>query len=284
MADTPRNVRNAIKSFVPNWLSDQPVLNIGFSVLFIIALTCDFFIEQLFQGVLAALPGQGDPTTLAYIGRSRGLIRGLSETDASYIARLIGWLGLWNVAGGAETLVLLIQAYLGNNLVVRLVDRAGNFVTANADGTTTKIKDINWDWDSGIAATYGQPSRVSFWGDTWLIVYTTDGRWPVYTSRSDPAFLAAWGTYNGLGSGHQVPRAAVDGVYQILASFKGAHTWMVALMFTDDTTQFVPLFLGFPDGQEADWSREIAGVRTPDRTTATGGGHYIRYWIPPFGG
>jgi hypothetical protein len=280
---TPRNIRNAIKSFIPNWLSDRPGLNIGFSVIFVVALMADMFIEQLFQGTDAPLPGIGTPTALPYIGRMRGMIRGLGEADAAYIARLIGWLDLWAVAGGAETLVQLIQTVLGGGLVIRLIDRAGNFVTANADGTTTKVTDATWDWDSEIAAH--APSRAAFWGDTWLVIYNTDGRWPTYTNTSDPAWIAAWGTYQGFGAGLQVPRNAVDIVYQVVASFKGAHTWLAAIITCEDPTLFVPGSLGgIPSGDFGNFGHyDMSNVYVRARLQ-THFGSKVRYWIPTFGG
>lgn len=279
----PRNIRNAIKSFVPNWLSDRPLLNVGFSFIFVVALMCDLFIEQLFQGTLAPFPGQGTPTALPLIGRMRGMIRGLSESDASYIARLINWLDLWAVAGGAETLALLVQVVLGGNLVVRVVDRAGNFVTANANGTTTYVKDTSWDWDSEIATH--APSRAGFWGDTWIIVYNTDGRWPTYSSLTDPAWLAAWGTYQGFGTGLQIPRNAVDIVYQVVAPFKGAHTWLAAIITCEDPSLFVPgSLMGIPDGASGNWGHYDGSNNYVRARLQTHLGLKVRYWIPTYGG
>lgn len=276
---TVRNIRNSLKSFIPNWLADVPGLNVGFAVLFVVALVLDMFIETMFEGGQAPFPGFGTNTALPYIGQSRALPRGLTETDDEYIVRLLAWLETWDNAGSAETLVQLIQTFLGNNLVIRLIDRNGNFVTANADGTTTFTTDATWDWDSAISA------RSSWWGDTWIVVYVTDGRYPAYTSRSDAAFLAAWGTTQGFGYGHQIPRNVIDGIFAITGAFKAAHTWIPALIWTDDTSLFNPGALGgIPDGHYGNFSKTNgSNQQVPARITAHTG-HYIRYWLPPAGG
>lgn len=274
-----RTIRNAVKRFVPNWLADVPGLNVGFSVLYTVSLILDMMIETILEGVRAPLPGLGDNSALPFIGQSRALPRGLTETDAAYIARLQAWLDTWDNAGSAETLVQLIQIFLGNNLVVRLIDRNGNFVTVNADGTTTFTTDATWDWDSFA------PERSSWWGDTWIVIYVTDGRYPVYASRSDAAFLATWGTTQNFGYGHRVTRGVIDGIYAITGVFKAAHTWIPAIIWTNDTTLFVPGSLGgTPDGHYANWSKvNGSNQQVPARITAHTG-HYIRYWLPPAGG
>jgi hypothetical protein len=276
--DNPRNIRDAIKSWCPNWL----LRNQGFRWIFGMALSADFFSEAMFDGVLAPLPSQGTPTALPLIGQSRGIVQGLLESDDAYAARLVSWLTTWESAGSAETLVGLIQGFLGNNLVVRLLDRHGNFVTANADGTISLDSDPTWNWDGSAV-----PSTANNWSDMWMVVYVTDGRFPITsTAFTDPAWTSAWGNNEGGGLGHQVPRVMVDGMYRIIANFKGAHTYLQAIIFTNDTTQFVPGSLGsIPDGHYAGWSkRDGSNDQVPARTTDLGGGKYIRYWTPLTGG
>lgn len=273
-----RNIRDSIKSFIPNWLANRLALQVAFKVIYIIALMCDLAVEAMLEGFRAPMPGLGTPTALPYIGQTRGLIRGLTETDASYIARLLKWLDLWEQAGSAETLVQLVQVFLGNNLVVRLVDRSGNFVTANANGTTTFTTDGNWDWDDAIV------ERFTWWGDLWLIVYDTDGRYPTYSNLSDPTWIAQWGTYQNFGTGHEVTRNVVDGIYAITGSFKSPHTWLSAIVWCTDPLYFIPHSLsGTPDGNFGNWGRDIGDVTSPARLTQTVGGT-IRYWTPQFGG
>jgi hypothetical protein len=68
--------------------------------------------------------------------------------------------------------------------------------------------------------------------DIWIVLYVTDARWPFYYRASiDPAFIAAWGA-GTLGTGHQVPREAYQGVMNIIADMKGAHTYVQAVIIS----------------------------------------------------
>lgn len=275
----PRNLRHALKSLVPNWMADNPNgLNVTFAVLFAIALMGDLFIEAMTEGVFAAWPGAGTTTSLPLIGRSRGFIRGVAETDDAYAARLRAWLDTWPEAGSDALLVRLIQNYLGGNLVVRAVDRRGKFTTIDSGGVITTTIDATWNFDAT-----ENPERVGWWSDLWVIVYL-DGRWATYASLSDAGWLAAWGT-TLTGTGHAVPAGIADDIKVILSVFKGAHSYVEALVFTTDTSIFVPGSLGvtYPDGRWGNWSRVSGGVEIPARATVSGGG-VIRYWIPAGGG
>ena len=279
----PRNIRNAIKSFIPNWLSDRPGLKWAFSVLFTVALVCDMFVETMFQGVLAPLPGvQGSTSTaLNLIGQARGLLRGLLEDDDSYAATLRAWLDIWGTAGSAETLVTQVQRYLGASYTVRLIDRNGNTKQIDPDGTIHTYSSGSWDWDS-----VSNPERSLWWGDLWLVITQADGRFPVYSSLSDPAWIAAWGTNQGFGTGHQVPRNVVDGLYTIVAAFKSAHVWISAIIWTDDATLFNAPYTAVglnPDGTWGNWSYFSSSHQHPARLI-THSGNYVRYWIPRLGG
>lgn len=280
MSNTPpRNLRHALKSLVPNWMADNPNgLNVLFAVLFAIALMGDLLIEAITEGVFAAWPGAGTETALALIGRSRGFIRGVGETAEAYATRLRAWLDIWPEAGSDELLGRLIQGYLGGNPVVRVVDRRGHFTTINADQSVTVANDSSWNFDAT-----ENPERLPWWSDIWVIVYI-DNRWPVYTNLSDPAWLAAWGTAN-TGTGHQVPSSIPNDIAHIISVFKGAHSYLEAIVFTTDNALFIPGALGstFPNGRWGNWSRIVGGVEIPARATTSPGG-VIRYWIPSGGG
>lgn len=274
----PRNIRHALKSWIPIWLSDRLSSRTGFALLYVIALAADELVEQLYEGTLAALPGAGTPTALALNGQMRGIPRGLTETDDEYVLRLRAWLSTWENAGSAETLVTLVAAFLGAGHVVRHIDRSKNMVTIDAGGVVTKSTAAAWDWDS----LYQGTSRAAWLADTWLIIYVSPSEYPVYTDLTDPAWLANWGS-EATGLGHQVPRNVVDGLYSILAAFKGAHTWMSAIVWSEDAAQFTGS-ASLPDGKLADWSRaDGSNHQVPARTTVAAG-KYFRYWIPRFGG
>lgn len=281
---TVRNCRDALRSIVPNWASDRPNLNVLFSVMYVIALAGDMIIEVMLEGIRAPLAGRGTPTALPYIGQTRAIIRGLLETDDQYATRLATWLDFWTNAGGAEELVQSIQGFLagaGSVYTVNLIDRNGNLVTANADGTTSKYTGVMWNWDS-----LAVPSRAGQWSDMWLIIGNGGifGRWPEYTSFTDPAWKAAWGGHS-LGLGYQVTRDVVDGIYAIVAQLKGAHTWLAAIIFTDQVN--APGLLNFawaPSGQFANWSTVDGSNRQIPARISDISGHVARYWIPPTGG
>lgn len=278
------NLRHAIKSYVPNWLSNRVGFQSAFKILYACALLCDSLIAFGLQGIDAAWPGRGTPTALALIGQGRGLIRGIGESDDSYAARLRAWLTTWRNSGSPEVLAQLIQSYLGGMPVVRVIDRAGNFVTANADGTTTKVSDPTWNWDTVL-----NPERAGWWSDIWIVIYYSNATWPYYTSFTDPAWDAAWGTYNNFGLGFEITREPVEGISQIVASFKGAHTWVSAVIFTTDVTLFVPGSLGNsgnPDGTWGNWSKPVGipMVQRRARSIETNGTEHTRYMIPNRGG
>lgn len=281
-----RGIRHAIASWIPNWLSNRAEKNTGYKLLYTAALVCDAVVETGLQGLRAAWPGKGTPTALPYIGQSRGLIRGLTETDDAYASRLRAWLTTWENAGDDTSLIRLLQTYLGTYLagsprMIRIVNRAGNFVTVDSAGVVTRATDTDWDWDE----VY-EPYKSTWWSDIWIIVYV-DGRWPTYADLSDANWLAAWGTYDGFGTGHMVPREAVDGVKNLVAAFKGAHTYLQAIVFTTDGLAFTPGTIGSwadnPDGRWGNWSYDNGTSQVPARISA-----YIafttRFWIPTKGG
>ncbi len=280
MSEAPRNIRHALKSIIPNWLSEVPGLKVGFTVLFVIALFCDLLVEVMLEGLFAAWPGKGTSTALSLNGRSRGFVRGLGETDDAYALRLIAWLDTWPDAGADELLVRLIQGYLGNNLVVRLIDRRGRFTTIDANNDVTVEHDATWNFDATEL-----PERTAWWSDFWVVVYVTDGRWATYTDLTDTLWLQNFGHTDRGGVGHTVDRHTPQDIKTLLGIFKGAHTYCEAIVFTDDTALFIPGALGatYPDGRWGHWSRLSAGVQIRARAIDSGAGS-IRFWVPSAGG
>lgn len=262
---------------VPNWLSNRSGKNVGFSLLWVIALASDFLVQTALEGFRAALPGIGTSTALSLIGASRGLIQGRVETDAAFALRLQAWLTTWENAGQDQELANEVRTYLGGSTVVRVVNRRGHFVTANADGTFSIFNDVDWggDWDGT-----SNPGNSTHWSDIWLIVYP-DPTYDTYTSIHD----ASWDFGNtggtALGLGHKVPRAQRDAILQIVSAWKGAHTYVQAIIWSDNPALFVPGSLptaGNPNGTWGGWSYPtVPGRQTGVRTTTTAGGK-VRYW------
>lgn len=285
-----RGLRDMLRSWIPFWMSDRVGFRNGYKFLYVCALVGDIFLKWCVEAVYSWFPGysiatfgpptghQLDATTaLPLIGQSRGILKGEAETWASYAKRLIGWLEAWEAAGSSEILVEQIQAYLANKPMVRIVDRAGFWVTIDTSGNITTATSA-WNWDGVL-----NPERAGWWSDLWIIVYPCE--WPI-TGTSLASLVGIWGNNNAatqVGTGHAVPRSAVDAILAILETWKGAHCWCVAILWSYDATLFVPgaPVSGDPDGTWTEWSKMSGGMRVPARTGASDG--RVRYWIPANG-
>lgn len=259
----------------PNWLRSF------WSARFIYSLLrpLDILVEVMLQGAAAAWPGFGTSTALPFIGQSRGFIQGETESNTSFAARLRRWLDAWRNAGADEELALEIQHYLGNTPTVRVVNRAGFFATANPDGSVTFQSDPGWNWDS-----ISNPERSTWWSDLWIIVSPSE--FATYANNADATWQATWGHTNSFGTGHQVSRRAYDAIVGLVRTWKGAHTYVVAVIWTTNVNMFKPGSLGTPgnpDGTWGNWSKNVAGAQVSARSTAFDiafGGGTARYWEP----
>jgi hypothetical protein len=266
---TMKGFRDSFREYTPSWLQNRPALNVAYRFLWSMIVPLDLMMQAIFEGLKAAWPGVGTPTAFPYIGRSRGILRGEAESDTSYATRLIAWLDTWKDAGSDAVLAGQIQSYLGNTPMVRIVDRAGHWTTIASDGTVT-TNDAAWDWDS-----HSNPERAGYWSELWIIVYPTE--WAI-TGTTLASLVGLWGTGTGLGTGHAVPRAAVDAILSLVATWKGAHTYVRAIIWSYDGTLFDPTNPGsLPDGYWGNWSKNVSGNRRPSRSSSA------RYWVPRTG-
>lgn len=262
-----RQIRFDLASRVPRWLSNRVGLNTGFKLLYTLALVCDGLFEGVVQGVCAAFPGLGTPSALPLIGRSRNLVRGEADTDATYGAKLQAWRAAWKGCGSSIGLALQIQRFLGNTPTVRVVSRAQEWVSVDPTGAVT-ITTAPWDWDSNAV-----PSRAADWSDIWIIVYACE--W-TQTGATLAALVGLWGSHNGLGFGHLVGRKAVDTILSLVATWKGAHTRVRAIIWSYDATWFVPggSPAKLPNGHWGFWGDPTNNYLTARR-------HDVgRYWEP----
>lgn len=276
----PTQFRNSYKG--PNWLWRPNARRFIYSLL----KPLDLLMEVALQGVAAAMPGFGTPTALAALGQSRGRVQGEAETDQAFAQVLVDWYDFFRNLGSDEVLAQEIQRYLGNNPTVRVVNRAGFFVTANPNGTISYATDPAWNWDrvSNPERNGVYPGQDPWWSDIWIIVYPSE--FTTYANATDPAWVAAWGTYQGFGTGHEVSRAQYDEILAIVRQCHAPHTYVQAIIWCTDPALFVPGSLGTagnPDGTWGNWSKNVNGVQVPARTTQTAGGT-VRYWIPTNGG
>lgn len=224
----------------------------------------DALMDVLIQGIRASWPGVGTPTALALTGRSRGIIRGQADTNDQYATKLTQWLDRWRLAGTAETLAIALHEYLGDSPRVRVVNRAGRWLTVDTDGTITRDT-AAWDWDS-----VSNPERSGYWSEIWVIIYPT--QWAIAGNWGDGT---DWGDSKD-GFGHDVTQQEVDAVTGLLAQWKSAHTKVRTVIWTSDGTLFDPATpASLPDGTWGQWGNTDSGTRISSRNTTT-----CRYWEP----
>jgi hypothetical protein len=261
-------LRDQLRKWVPWWLQDRRLSSgktAGFRFLWVMVATLDAFLEWILQGLQAAWPGKGTATALPFIGRSRGIIRGVSDTDASYVARLIAWLDKWKNAGSQLQLAIELHEYIAGNPMVRIVNRAGQWVTVAADGSVTRTN-AAWDWDS-----ISNPERAGFWSELWVIVYPTP--WALRGGS-----LGSLTGYDGFSLGHLASIVEWDAIKTIIAQWKSAHTYVRAVIWTSDVTLFDPAVpASKPNGLWGQWS--VAGG-TGTRVASSRNLTTCRYWEP----
>lgn len=251
--------RDSIRAYIPVWLSDRLKKNVGFRFLWAVVATHDALADVTVEGVQAAWPGQGTPSALALIGRTRGLVRWQDEASDSYAMRLRGWLETWARARTRE-MALQLHGYLRSKPKVRVITRGGEWITVGTDGTVTE-QDASWDWDS-----LSHPERASWWSDLWIVIYTSQ-----YLVR--PGTMGALPAIDdGYGLGQMVPRTDFDAIATMLGELKGAHSRIRAIIWCSDPTLFDPAVPATcPDGTWGGWGYGTPSTCTRDLTSC-------RYW------
>lgn len=264
MSGVPTRFRDAIRRYIPVWLSDRPTFKNSFKFIWVMVAVLDVGLEVLLQGIQAAWPGQGTPTALPMIGRSRGILRGEADTDATFGASLRLWLDKWRRCGSMAALAARIHEYLGNAPRVRIVNRAGFWVTCAADGTLSTTT-AAWNWDGT-----SHPERATWWSEIWIIVYPT--QWAAGGTYGDGG---AYGGSNGLG--HNNTEIAYEAIKQLIATWKSAHTMVRAVIWTSDAALFDPATpASLPNGTWGNWGTTGDGSRVAGgRNTTT-----CHYWEP----
>ncbi|MDB4946240.1 MAG: uncharacterized protein JWP97_5774 [Labilithrix sp.] len=250
---------DGIERLVPWWLRKRAGLERGFTYLWASALMCDVMIHSLIQGIEAAWPGYGTPTALTEIGATRGIVQGLSDSDAEYAARLRAWLDNADRVGSDEAIVRCLHDYLLARPMVRIVDRHGQWTEINAAGVLRTFT-APWDWDS-ISAPSAGTTRPT---DVWVIVYGA-----AYTK------YPTWASHDlSHGIGHNAPLTEADQAIAILKQAKPAHNWIRCVLWVDSPSQLDPeLGTGLPDGRWGKWSKDDgSGGRVPSRNAN------FRYW------
>ena len=221
--------------------------------------THDVLADVALEGLQAAWPGMGTPDALGLIGRTRGLVRWQDEPDSSYQLRLRGWLECWARARTRE-IAAQVHGYLRSKPMVRLISRAGVWVSVDRDGVLTECE-APWNWDS-----ISHPERSGWWSDLWMVVFTDQ-----YPKR--PGTLGSLPAHDdGLGLGHMVPRVECDILRAWIGELKGAHSLIRAVIWCDDPTMFDPKNpVNVPDGTWGAWGYGDPSDCTRDL-------QHCRYW------
>jgi hypothetical protein len=253
------NLRHALRSFVPPWLSNRPAtpkspaFTNGYRYLYAAAAMLDVFIEVEVQGLRARFPGIGTPTALPLISQDRRIIRGLTEPDDDFALRLRGWLDSWRVAGNGYNMLAQLAPLFSPSTVpiLRLVTNTGIWLTLNTDGTVTRQVLNNWNWD-GVTADR--------WARCWVIIYSGDGYpW----SAEDVWGTGTWG--DGPGTwGITATREMVQTIEAVVQLWKAEVTLYPTTIIALDNASFNPSSPE-PDGTWGKFYKLVGGVPVPSR-------------------
>jgi len=262
-----RQFRDAIRAFVPSWLSDQGpgTLSFGFKLLYSVAAVLDGMTEAMVQGMQADMPGIGTPTALGYLCRDRRIIRGREESDTAIALRLKGWLDAWRRAGHPFEILRQLRGYFGNAIKARTVDNSGNWYTITEDGTELRHHiPGSWDWDGNSIA----------WARLWVIIYAPS-TWTTWTDffELDPDLYGGDLAGAPYTIGHKLPvnQAVVADVREIVRRWKPVHAFVPTIIISQDPALFDPEASGtWPTGS---WGAFTTG-NPPELARPQG----ARYW------
>src|SRR5580704_5202873 len=115
------------------------------------------------------------------------------------------------------------------------------------------------------------PFTRAFWSDLWIVVYPCE--WPV-TGTTLASLGPIWGRTD-IGMGHAVPVVARDAVLRIVDEWKGAHTFVRAIIWSYDSTLFDPANPSASGNPNGTWGQAF------NRTGQDDG--RVRYWEPARG-
>lgn len=254
---------DGLERIVPWWLRNRPSLDRGYKYLWASAVMCDALVDTLMQGVQSAWPGYGTPTALSEIGNTRGIVRGLSDTNDEYATRLQAWLDAYQRMGSDEAIARAVHEYLLERPMVRVVDRHGQWTEIDEYGELRTFS-APWDWDS-VSHPTAATERPT---DVWVIVYGS-----AYVHQP------SWEDLDVLhGFGHTVPPGEVDQAVANQKQWKPAHNWIRCVIWVDDPADLDPEGdddgpVGLPDGEWGNWGKDDgAGGRIPSRNLD------FRYW------
>jgi hypothetical protein len=265
-------LKDLVDRYVPPWLANRVSkgLTSGHRYLWGLVAPLDALLDVFNQGLVARFPGVGTPTALPYIGRSRSLIRNQNETAAEYGARLEKWLDTHPEAGSQEIIGVAIHSFLANRPRVRVINRAGLWLTVEEDGEITRQQSDAWDWDSVSHPERNEP-ETPWWSDLWVVVQVSQWAHRDGTMGDLPG-------HDGYAWGHYASLPEVDAVKGLFSQWKGAHSRIRAVIWTTDPDLFDPdVPASCPDGTWGEW-----GIYDVDNNYVPSGRNLTscRYWEP----
>jgi hypothetical protein len=142
-----RGFLSIFRFLAPSWLTTGEYE----LVLESLASLKDAFMQRMLDSLEARFPSRAGPSALALIGADRAIMRGSTETDVAYSARLPGFrqLGAHLTRGNAFAILTQVAALLGE-IKVSLVDGRGTLSVLDVDGTFTVTRGVAWDWDGAV--------------------------------------------------------------------------------------------------------------------------------------
>lgn len=161
------------RDWVPWWLTGPNRGRINWAI----GLTLDVGLEWLFTGIQERYPSFCSEEALFWLGRDRGIERGVLESSASFRDRLLRFRDIWRQAGTAWAVLYNVQSYfLPQRPRCRMFSHSPHLNrstcwTLEPDGTLSRhVQSPSvWDWDS---ANPQRPARLDE-RDTrfWVVVY-----------------------------------------------------------------------------------------------------------------
>lgn len=244
--------------------------------LFVGAIGGDACLEKLNQGMHGTLTGDSDASALPYIAAQRGnILRGLTESDDSYRARLRVALDDLRIAGSAWSV-------LRQSLGFVLASQPRAFAVSSRWASAGVCQSSTWDQFATGASTASSPRHVLYntggagnWD--WDSLSPTDGswgwwRWYLCIEASDAAGVAWVTQAPKWGSGVMWGSSRAWGINEspdvgrslriIISQWKA--NWCHWIIVSFDSAWFdpaEPAGLGInPDGYFGRWSKVVGGV------------------------
>lgn len=214
--------RDLIKSYLPVWLSDKPGQfkgqTVGYREAWVLAASLDVLAERYYQSVYNML-GIGDPGALQMVGRTRGILRGIDDTNETYLARLQQWLAILKKAGTRRAIASQIRYYLHGHPQVEVINCGGAWTRCNYDGSFTEF---NLTQTTGVLWSWGSSEGD---GPSDLYVIVTGFGYGLRTGTPDTL------TVDTNGTGLLIPQTDTDALRAIISQFRSAGSRIRCVIF-----------------------------------------------------